>query len=207
MKFREYVGEPDLEEKLKRIVDAPRKKIVDTPLGRTEEGFYNQVARRDKPMPMTDTSVGYGLSKLQIKRTFDYIKSWLIRYRIAFESINPYLTVTNVEGDYKKDRFIKALKKIKEDEVFIPDGIFLLREDDTDFIIIDCKPNEGFIKKLNECASNFSLVKSSDLCYVKLFSIKAKSFDLELFDQMVYSSPALPKIRPGSVGLLTRRKK
>lgn len=197
MKFREFVGEPDLKEKL--------KKIVDTPLGKTEEVFYNQVARRDQPY-ITETSVGYGLSKLQLKRTFDYIKSWLIRYNIAFEAVNPYLTITTVEGNYKRDCFIKALKKIKEDEVFIPDGIFLLREYETDFIIIDCKLNKNFIRKLNECTSNFSLVKNHDLCYVKLFSIKAKSFDLELFDQMVYSLPKLPKIKPGSVGLLARRK-
>jgi hypothetical protein len=199
MKFRDFVGEPE-------IIKKKLKKIVDTPLGPTEEGFYNQVARRDE-IPITETSVGYGLSKLQLKRTFDYIKSWLIRYNIAFEAVNPYLTVTTVEGSYKKDRFIKALKKIKEDQVFFPDGIFLLREGEIDFIIIEYKKNEDFIEKLDECVSNFSLMKNQDVCYVKLFSIKAKSFDLELFDQMVYSQPDLPKAKPGSVGLLTRRKR
>jgi hypothetical protein len=200
MKFRDFVGEPE-------IIKKKLKKMVDTPLGQTEEGFYNQVARRDEHRPITETSVGYGLSKLQLKRTFDYIKSWLIRYNIVFETINPYLTVTTVEGNYKKDRFIKALKKVKEDQVFFPDGIFLLREGETDFIIIEYKKNEDFIERLDECVSNFSLVKYQDVCYVKLFSIKAKSFDLELFDQMVYSQPDLPKAKPGSVGLLTRRKR
>lgn len=198
MKFHEFVGEPDLAQKLK-------KKIVDTPIGKTEEKFYNTVARRDKSYTV-ETSVGYGLSKMQLKRTFDYIKSWLIRYNIAYEAVNPYLTVAAVEGEYKRDKLIKALKKIREDTTFKPGAVFILREGDIDHIIIDYFFDKDFIKSLDECFSNFSLYKKENFCYVKIFSIEAESFDLELFDQMVYSLPELPKIRPGNVGLLARRK-
>lgn len=197
MKFHEFVGEPDLKE--------IKQKIVDTPIGKTEEVFYNTVARRDKTYTI-ETSIGYGLSKMQLKRTFDYIKSWLIRYKVAYEAMNPYLTMATVEGDYKRDKFIKVLKKIREDHSFTPGSIFILREGEIDYIILDYFHNKDFEKKMDECISNFSLYKSQNLCYVKLFSMKAYSFDLELFDQMVYSLPELPTIRPGSVGLLTRRK-
>jgi hypothetical protein len=37
--------------------------------------------------------------------------------------------------------------------------------------------------------------------------MKAESFPLAIFDQMIYSMPILPDIRAGSVGLLVRRKK
>ena len=168
MKFSEFVGEADLLKKL--------KKRVDTPLGKTEEDFYNIVARRDKPYTV-ETSIGYGLSKNYLKRTFDYIKSWLIRYNIKYEAVNPYLTLANVEGEYKRDKFIKALKRIRESHIFKPSGVFILRDGETDFIIIDY-----------------------------IFSLDVESFPLELFDQMVFSLPDLPKVRPGNVGLLVRRK-
>lgn len=196
MKFRKFVGE-DVKKKL--------VKLVDTPLGKTDEEFYNVVARRDKPYT-TETSVGYGLSKMQLKRVFDYVKSWLIRYDIKYESINPYLTVASVYGDYRRDRFIKALKKIRENQVFEPEGVFILREGDTDFIILDCLYNHDFVKKLEEKILHFKLAKRNDSCYVKLFSIESGSFPLHVFDQMIYSLPILPNVTVGSVGLLVRRK-
>jgi len=200
MKFSEYVGESGYKKK------DIEKKIVETPLGPTEEDFYDTVARRDKPY-LVETSVGYGLSKLHLKRTFDYIKSWLIRYNIAYEAINPYLTMASVEGEYKRDKLIKSLKKIREDIAFKPGGVFILREGDMDFIMIDYFFNKDFLKKMNECFSKFSLALQDNTCYVKLFSIEAKSFDLELFDQMVFSLPELPKVKLGNVGLLARRKR
>ena len=199
MKFSEFVGESGYRKK------DVQKKVIDTPIGKTEEDFYNLVARRDKPY-IVETSIGYGLSKQHLKRTFDYIKSWLIRYNIKYEAINPYLTVANVEGEYKRDRLIKALKKVRENHTFEPEGVFILREDDTDFIIIDYQLNHNFIKGLDECISGFSLDKKQGFCYVKLFSLKAESFSLHLFDEMVYSLPEIPNIRPGNVGLLVRRK-
>jgi hypothetical protein len=181
MKFSQFVGH-DVK---KKII-----KIVDTPLGKTEEKFYNLVARRDKPY-ITETSVGYGLSKMQLKRVFDYVKSWLIRYNIKYEAINPYLTVALVEGEYRRDRFIKALKKIRENQVFEPEGVFILREGDTDFIILDCLYNRNFVKKLDEKILHFKLAKKNDSCYVKLFAIESESFPLHVFDQMIYSLPIL----------------
>ena len=197
MRFGKFVGH-DVERNI-------RKKIIDTPIGKTEEDFYNVVAKKDKTY-ITETSVGFGLSKMQLKRVFDYVKSWLIRYDIKYESINPYLTVATVEGNYRRDRFINALKKVRENQVFEPEGVFILREGDTDFIILDCNYNYNFNKKLNDAIDNFKLAKKENSCYVKLFSLKAESFPLHIFDQMVYSLPILPNVTVGSVGLLVRRK-
>lgn len=191
MKFRDFVKED------------VRERLVRTPIGITDKNFLDTVA---KPKFIVETSVGFGLSKMHLKRVFDYIKSWLIRYDIKYEAINPYLTVAMVEGDYKRDKFIKALKKVRENHVFKPEGVFILREGDTDYIIIDYLHNRDFVKDLDECVSHFSLTKKDNPCYVKLFSIKAESFPLELFDQMIYSLPVLLDVRAGSVGLLVRRK-
>lgn len=191
MKFRDFVKED------------VRERLVRTPIGITDKNFLDTVA---EPKFIVETSVGFGLSKMHLKRVFDYVKSWLIRYDIKYEAINPYLTVAMVEGDYKRDKFIKALKKVREKHVFEPEGVFILREGDTDYIIIDYLHNRDFVEDLDECVSHFSLAKKDNTCYVKLFSIKAESFPLELFDQMIYSLPVLPDIRAGSVGLLVRRK-
>jgi len=196
MKFSKFVGH----EVKKKIV-----KLVDTPIGKTEEGFYNLVARHDKPY-ITETSVGYGLSKMQLKRVFDYIKSWLIRYDVKYEAINPYLTVALVEGEYRRDRFIKALKRIRENQVFEPEGVFILREEDTDFIILDCSYNRDFVEKLDEKIFHFKLAKKENSCYIKLFALEAESFPLHIFDKMIYSLPILPNVIVGSVGLLVKRK-
>lgn len=193
MKFKDFVQED------------VRTRLVQTPLGPTDKDFYEKVARRDKPY-IAETSVGFGLSKMHLKRVFDYIKSWLIRYNIKHEAINPYLTVAMVEGHYKRDRFIKSLKRVREKHVFEPEGVFILREGDTDYIIIDYLYNKAFVKDLDECILDFSLAKKDNSCYVKLFSMKAESFPLELFDQMIYSLPELPDVRAGSVGLLVKRK-
>lgn len=196
MKFRKFVGEEVIY----------KRRIAETPIGKTEKDFYNIVSRHDKPYIVQETSIGFGLSKMQLKRVFDYVKSWLIRYDIKYESINPYLTVAKVEGDYKRDRLIKALKNVRENQVFEPEGIFILREGNTDFIILDCIFNRNFVDKLNESLMHFKLAKKEDSCYIKLFSLKAESFPLDLFDQMVYSIPILPNVTVGSVGLLVRRK-
>lgn len=193
MKFKDFVQ------------DDVRTRLVHTPIGPTDKDFYEQVARRDKPY-LVETSVGFGLSKMHLKRVFDYIKSWLIRYNIKYEAVNPYLTVATVIGDYKRDKLIKALKRVRENHIFEPEGVFILREDDIDYIIIDFQYNKGFVKDISECFLDFSLAKKDDSCYVKLFSMKAESFPLELFDQMIYSLPELPTAKAGSVGLLVKRK-
>jgi hypothetical protein len=195
MKFSEFVDKnPDVSRKLrKRILP----EFVDAPISSTDGGLDKHGV---------STSIGFGLSKMQLKRVFDYVKSWLIRYELKYESINPYLTVSRVDGDYKRDKLIKALKKVRENHIFKPDGVFILREDDTDFIIIEYVYNHNFVGQLNECISHFKLAKREQTCYIKLFSIEAESFPLHLFDQMIYSLPNIPDIRAGSVGLKVRRK-
>ena len=199
MKFRKYVGH-DVESDI-------RKKVMKNPVFvTTDENTINRPYTHVRQEKITETSIGFGLSKMQLKRVFDYVKSWLIRYDIQYEAINPYLTVARVEGDYRRDRLIKALKKVRENQVFEPEGVFILREGDTDFIIMDCQYNNDFVDKLNESIMHFKLAKKDNSCYIKLFSLKAESFPLHKFDEMIYSLPVLPNVTVGSVGLLVRRK-
>jgi len=196
MKFKDYVGD-DIKIELNVKYD-----LVDTSLGKTDKTFLDVVAREK----LTETSIGFGLNKMDLKRVFDYVKSWLIRYNIQYEAINPYITVATVEGEYKRDNFINGLKRVRERHIFKPEGVFLLRDGKKDFIIVDYQYNQEFADKLNECISNFKLAIKNNSCYIRLFSIKSKTFPLKIFDDMVYSLPDLPDVQAGSVGLLVRRK-
>ena len=78
MKFREFVGEKKVRE-VQEIVKTDRS---------TPKAFIEQVL-----IPSYPKYFGFGLSKKHLKKTFDYIKSWLIRYDIPFKSISPCLTL------------------------------------------------------------------------------------------------------------------
>lgn len=196
MKFKDYVGD-DVKTELDIKYD-----LVDTSLGETDKKFLDVVAREY----LTETSIGFGLNKMDLKRVFDYVKSWLIRYKIRYEAINPYITVATVEGEYKRDGLIKALKEVREQHIFKPEGVFILREGKKDFIIVDYQYNKEFTNKLNECISHFKLAIKNNSCYIRLFSMKSESFPLRMFDDMVFSLPDVPNVKAGSVGLLVRRK-
>jgi hypothetical protein len=176
---------------------------IDTPIGKTDKKFFETVAREKRYI--LETSVGFGLSKMELKRVFDYIKSWLIRYDIPYEAVNPYLTVGTVHGNYKRNDFINELKTIRDAEEFEPEGVFILREDDKDYIILDYEYNKSFVDKFDKVLSEHELQKQENLCFVKLFSIPIGSFDLNIFDSMIYNLPEVPKVIGGNVGLLVRR--
>jgi hypothetical protein len=108
MKFGEYVGH----KKTKEI-----KKIVETNIGPTEEEFLKTVARENpdgSKINHKEFYLGFGISKKALKRVYDYIKSWFLRYHIPFKSINPYLTLYLLKNlpSNKRD-FIKDIKIAK----------------------------------------------------------------------------------------------
>ena len=76
------------EKKVKEV----KEKIVQTKIGPTESNFIKTVEKPKRKWTV-ETYLGFSLSKKNLKRVFDYIKSWLIRYNVPFESINPYLTL------------------------------------------------------------------------------------------------------------------
>ncbi len=201
MKFSEYVGH----KKTKEI-----KKIVQTSIGPTEADFLRKVARENPDGSRIDNKefyLGFGISKKALKRVYDYIKSWWLRYHIPFTSINPYLTVYVLRNlpSNKKD-FIKDIKMAKKDVIYYPedegdvtflkgDGIEVRLEYTSD-ISFDDDLKDIFEKR------NIEIVKQNT--YVKLFKIE-KMMDEELLEDMMYSCPEFPNLRIGHVGLLRRR--
>lgn len=211
VKFREFVDDEvkttfkwnetiqEMFQELERPKKKKRKKKEKKNEKKKEEENNNQVLE-----------VGFGLSKITLKRVFDYVKSWLIRYNIPYEATNPYLTLSMIEVDdfsEVKKPLIKEYKTINENFHYEPKGVMLLRDEnysDLDFISIDFRKNKDFNSIMNPIYEKVGVKKVKHMAFLKLFSIAKESFPLHLFDDMLYSMPPLPKVRIGNIGFLRR---
>jgi hypothetical protein len=201
MKFGEYVGH----KKSKEI----KKKIVQTSIGPTEEEFLRKVARENPDSSKINTKefyLGFGVSKKTLKRVYDYIKSWFLRYHIPFKSINPYLTLYVLRNlPSNKRNFIEDIKIAKRDVLFSPideGDITFVKGDDIELRLeYDHNP---FIEKLESIFEDRNIEIVEEHTYVKLFRMD-EMMDEDLVEDMMYSCPHFPDIRIGHIGLLRRR--
>lgn len=209
VKFREFVDDDEVKstfqwnETIQNLFELEKsnkkKKKKKKKIEKKKEEKNNQILE-----------VGFGLSKITLKRVFDYVKSWLIRYDIPFEATNPYLTLSMIEvEDFSviKKPLIREYKTITEKFFYEPSGVMLLRDDnypDLDFISIDFNKDKNFNALMNIIYENVGVKKVKHVAFLKLFSIPKESFPLHLFDDMLYSMPPLPKVRIGNIGFLRR---
>jgi hypothetical protein len=199
MKFGEYV-----------TGHKTKKKIVQTNIGPTEADFLRKVARENPDSSKINDKefyLGFGISKKTLKRVYDYIKSWFLRYHIPFTSINPYLTLyvlRNIPSN-KKD-FIKDIKAAKKDVVYRPDGegdITFIKGDDIE-LRLEYEPCDEMNDKLQEIFEEKNIEIIKEHTYIKLFRID-EMMDESLLEDMMYSCPTFPEIKIGHIGLLRRR--
>ncbi len=199
------------------------KKIVQTSIGPTEAEFLRIVARETpdgtkiKPQPSNESYLGFGLSKKTLKRVFDYIKSWLIRYDVPFKSINPYLTIYLLDNLPSVTSTVNAIKKSKWGVVYKPYGTVTIIStnekdyprnydiegvDGKDYIVLDYKPNIEYTDKLDGVLESMGIEIVSEYCFVKLFEIESGVIDHKVYEDMMYSIPKIPNIKLGKVGLI-----
>jgi len=213
VKFREFIGEP----KLKKI-----RKIVQTNIGQTEADFLRLVAREsiDEPIikPSIEAYLVFGLSKRNLKRVFDYIKSWLIRYNVPYKPINPYLTVYLLNNlPSISSTIINNIKKTKWGVSYEPKGtITVISNNDRDYprtydiepdegkdyIVLNYNQNEEYRKKLDDALDDMDII--SKYFFVKLFEIESGILNHGAYEDMMYSCPMMPNLRLGNVGLIRR---
>lgn len=201
MKFREYVGEA----KVKEV-----KEVVQTNIGQTEKEFLKQVARENPDgtkRKHNETYFGFGLDKKRLKRTFDYIKSWFIRYDVPFRAVNPYLTLYLLDNLPSKHVIIKNIKKTKRDIIYKPKGTITVMENDIayshGYVIVDYVPNSEYEKVLEDIFGDLYIDVIEKHCYVKLFRFD-KILSNRFFEDMMYSCPKMSNLKLGNIGLLRR---
>jgi hypothetical protein len=216
MKFREFVGE----KKIKKI----KKKIIETNIGPTEADFLRIVAReypdgtkiKQPQIPSAEYYLGFILSKKTLKRTFDYIRSWLIRYNVPFKPINPCLTVYLLDNLPSVNSTINNIKKTKWGIVYKPKGTITIigndypsvydieSSDNMDYIVLDYKPND-YNKKLNSIFDSMGISVVSEYCFVKLFEVQSGVVDYRIYEDMMYSIPKIPNLKLGNTSLIRRK--
>jgi hypothetical protein len=215
MKFREFVGEKKVRE--------VRKKIVQTNIGPTEAEFLKKVARENPDgtkINNIETYLGYGLSKKTLKRAFDYIKSWLIRYDVPFEAVNPYLTVYLLNNLPSTSVLIKKIKKEKKGMLYKPLGTLTVISNDErvfprsaqhietetgiDYLVLDYMPNNKHHTILEQSFNDLNIDVVDRFCHVRLFEIESGIVGPEFYERMMYSAPFLPTLRLGNIGLIRR---
>jgi hypothetical protein len=215
VKFREFVGE----EKVRKV----RKKVIQTNIGPTEEDFLKQVLREKpdgskiKKGSSIEKFLHFGLSKQRLKRVFDYIKSWLIRYDVPFKPLNPCLTLYLLRNLPTNSTLVDKIKKTKSGIVYKPKGtISIVSIDEStfprpymnlegeigkDYILLDYFPNE-YNLFLEGIMIDMNIKILYDQCYVKLFEIKSEVMTPKLYKDMMFSCPKFPDLKLGNVGLL-----
>lgn len=202
MKFREYVGERKVKE-VKKVVVKPEKE-------------FPKVEAKNE----IQTYLGFGLSKKALKRIFDYIKSWFIRYNIPFDPVNPYLTLYLLQNVPHISNLIKEIKPIKRNIIYNPVGtltvisnnekeylktIDLKVKDGKDYIVLDYIPNLEYNNKIEPIFDKLGIDIIKKFCYVKLFEIKDGVLKRDFYEEMMYCSPPLPNLRLGHVGLIREK--
>lgn len=151
--------------------------------------------------------LGFGVSKKSIKRVYDYIKSWFLRYHIPFKPINPYLTLYILKNiPFDKRELIYKIKDKKDDFMFSAGGAgsILIVEDEKIEVQLEYTPNYFFMEDiLEEIFFEMGIKTVKEYCYIKLFEIEQMP-DNKLLDSMMYSCPKFPRLKLGHIGL--RRK-
>lgn len=194
MKFREFVGE----DKVKEV----EKKIVQTNIGPTEEEFLKQVLI-EKPEKYLGPEyyLSFSLDKRSLKRVFDYIKSWLIRYHVKFRPINPYLTLYVLNNLPEHSIIVNKIKKNKGGVIYKPKGTLTLeRKKGKDIILLDYFKND-YNKVLENLFTSMGINIVVNKSYIRLFEIEGGALNNRIFEDIIYSCPRLPNLRLGNVGL------
>lgn len=216
MKFREFVGEKKVRE--------VKKKIVQTKIGPTDAEFLKNVARENPDgtkRNFIETYFGYGLSKRVLKRPFDYIKSWLLRYDIPFQPVNPYLTVYLLRNLPSTSVLIKNVKKLKKGVVYKPLGTLTIISNDEkvfprspqhyepdegkDYLVLDYIPDMSHVAAELQAFSDLNIDVLERFCHVKLFEVDSGIIGPKFYEDMMYSCPSLPSLRLGNIGLIRRK--
>jgi hypothetical protein len=210
MKFREFVGEAK-EEKI--------KKIVETNLGKTDTEHLKMVLRETLDGSKLDYyDLGFNLSKKNLKRVFDYIKSWFIRFHVPYKPVHPFLSLYTLTNLKNYDKVIKKLNHTKWGFTYKPKGTItvinsenknffgygIVPEKNHDYIILDYFDNIDYSSIMEDFFHESYIDVYRKHCFIKLFEIKSGIFTHRMYEDMMYSCPPMPEVKLNNVYLIRR---
>lgn len=210
MKFREYVGE----DKVQKV-----KKIVNTNIGETDDKHLREVLREAPDGSKLEYyNLGFNLSKKNLKRVFDYIKSWFIRYNVPYKPINPCLELYDLSNIKSSKKILKKLRETKWGVIYKPQGTLtvismdgfplspygIIPKKGKDYIVLDYFENFTYSKVMEDIFNNMDINIEKKYCFVKLFEIESGIFTHKMYEDMMYSCPLIPKVKLNDVNLIRR---
>lgn len=148
--------------------------------------------------------IGYSIGKIYFKKSFDYIKSWLIRYKIPYKSINPYFTFAIVNKDPKAnkkkmiDNLSREFDKIRKKFIFKPKTVSLMEN----FIVFEFEKNDEFMNQVSEIFKKYDIKDYRETNFSRIISVSY--FDKMLFNDMLFYMPDFIDVKMGNVGILIK---
>jgi len=121
--------------------------------------FYNYIYEKS----MGSTMIGFGIDESKLKRTIDYIESWLIRYKVPYELVEKnHISVAQIKSKVKKDELVRLINKISNQPFkFKIKKITMLPGRQWDFIALELNRSENFIKLFNDIKKKYDVVEFS----------------------------------------------
>jgi len=146
--------------------------------------------------------IGFGFNYSDIKDVVDYIESELIQNDIRYQHPDEYhLSLAQIQGTYDKDELVRTANSLKLNYKLKPVGIKILRGKRVprDFIVIEYKPNDRFVKEFMEISKDYNTIKFSKITpHISLFTVK-RGILPDSFIKSLNSSISLKPVRPTEV--------
>jgi len=151
---------------------------------------------------MTDPLIGFGFNYSDIKNVVDYIESELIQENIRYQHPDDYhLTLAIIVGTYDKDELVRSANSLKLDYRLKPVAIRILRgaRVPKDFIVIEYRPNDRFVKEFMELSKEYNTVKFGKITpHISLFTVK-KGIIPDAFIKSLNTNITLKPVKPTEV--------
>ena len=151
------------------------------------------------------TMIGFGVNPSDLTRISKYVESWLIKNKIKYEKEkSPHFTIAQIPDEYPKDELIRQLNTFDLNMKFNPRDlqVFYGTNVKKDFVVIEYKPNFKFLQYFNDIDSNFEIRKFDSVKpHVSLFILEQGGMNGQILNDMKYSMPSLPTLKPTAIEL------
>ncbi len=120
--------------------------------------LYNYL--KEKKM-MSSTMVGFGVDESKLKRTIDYIESWLVRYKVPYEIVEKnHISIAQITSKVKKDELVRLVNKISNEPFqFYIKRISILQGREWDFIALELNRSEKYLKLFQKIKEEHDVVE------------------------------------------------
>jgi 2'-5' RNA ligase len=162
--------------------------------------LYSHILERKM---MDSTMVGFGVRKAVLRRTLDYLKSWLDRWEVPYEEVEEnHITVAALEERVQKDEMVRLFHQIGKSFTFKYRTLDVLPgRGDFDFVVMDLARSEEYnkVRDLLKQRYRVTTFPTPMRSHVSLLRVKKGSLPKDRQVLMFSDCPVPQKIRVDEV--------